>query len=159
MKNEKNVAETLRRILWLKQDLKDITEIKKKAFEVFDDRFELNEMESHFEEYWRILYYWTDNINNVDKHFGQLYLQGWETLKTAFAQVQEASVNRKVFADILEESRKNVERYIKELEKETSQEEEHLSELYDKFANNSEFDFVFKEPLIKQSIINEFLKF
>lgn len=158
MKNEKTVSEALRRMLWLKKNLKDITELKKEAFKVFSDWCSIEKMESNFNEYWMQLIYWTDNTYNIEKHFGYMDLDA-NKIQNAFFRLKNASISRKEFADTLEDSRENVERYIKELEAEISKEQEYLNELYDQFAQSSgDFSFIFKEPSIKQLIMDKFLQ-
>lgn len=159
MKSEKNVGEILRRILWLKENLSDITELKEKAFEVFDECFDLDEMDAYLKEYWNELICWNHYANNDEKHFGCLEIQGGKTIKRTFEDVRNASINRKEFAEALEKTREGIEIYIKELEAELTQQQQHLNELYDEFAQGcGDFGFIFKEASIKQLIMENFLK-
>lgn len=77
MKNVDILFQTSRSLLELKEDLKDINEVKENAFRVFENRYGLQKMNEFGNDYWKKLCDW--NVDDcTHRRFGNLKLQDWE---------------------------------------------------------------------------------
>lgn len=164
MKNEKSIFEIVRRISELKEDLDSITKLKKEAFSIFErPNCSLKKILQINDSSWEELWDWNviGDVEGERKHNMYLQLPEEHTIRNAFLNLGSADINRNEFFKILEESRirEYVEVYIKELEEEISKQQKELDKLYNKFVKDSgEFSFIFKEPKIKEVIINKLLQ-
>lgn len=152
---ESNFLQTLREASRLEEILEELCELKKKAFEVFESWTSLEEIGKIFETYWKDLSHWNDEHPDSP----QFYMQKHREMEGIFKQVTRAEINRTEFADLLADSRNEVENCIAEIEKRLSKKQEELAELYDAFAKTTgAFRFIFEEPNIRLLIMDKLLK-
>ncbi len=160
MEKEENIFEVMRNLSNLKEDLENITSLKKKIFKIFKGTTRLEKINEIGDDSIDTLYYW-DCSSGLRKCDIYLKLPEESVIRDAFYDIKEANINRDEFYKILEESkiRECIESYITKIEERISEEQIKLDNLYNKFVERSgELSFIFKEPRVKELIINKLLQ-
>ena len=155
MKNTGKVSETLRKILFLESCLEEITQLSDEAYNAFDPLVSLDEIKANLESSWKKLYRW--NRYRPDKPC--LVIQSRSEIDAIFSKLYRADINRAEFKEDLSPSCAAIEEFIKKLQSEISENEKHLNELYEEFAQDTgELKFIFEAESVKKAIINKLLK-
>lgn len=159
MQKKESILEVARRISELEEQLKTITELKKKAFIPLNPNayYNLDELPD-FLVSWSKLASWTSYTPN--QHYGSLHIRHYNDLAARFSLLERAIINRAEFSDspVVKEACEAVNNYIGELAKEILSQRKKLDTLYNEFAKSTDdLSFIFKEPKVKNIIINKIL--
>lgn len=155
MQKKATVSETLRRIFMIKGWLEELTELRDKAFAVFDSCTSITEMDEICKSSWKKLCSWNIRHDNAPRIRMQLYTD----VEHFFFQVTRAWISRDDFKKLLDKSCEAIEECIKKIQTELSEEEKKLDELYKEFAlTTGNLKFIFEEDSVKELIIEKFLK-
>lgn len=159
MQKNDNLLEVARKIVDLRKQLNTVTELKEKAFAPCSPNsyFNLDEL-GEFISAWSKLCDWTSYTGN--RHYGSLHIKSYNDLMANFNLLSRAFINREEFCNssVVVEACANVEKYIDDLTKDISKLEKQLDTLYNQFTKNAgDLSFIFKEPKVKDIIINKIL--
>lgn len=154
MKNTGKVSETLRKILFLEDCLKEITQLSDEAFNALDPLISLDEIKETLGSSWKKLSRWNTTHQNA-----HLHIQPYIEIEGIFSKLSRADINRAEFKEALSPSCSAIEDFIKKLQSRISEEEKHLYELYEEFAQDTgDLKFIFEAEIVKKAIINKLLK-
>ncbi len=159
MQKNDNLLEVARKIVDLRKQFATVAELKEKAFTPCkpDSYFSLDELDE-FITAWSELCNWTSYTESG--HYGSLHIKSYNGIMAKFNLMSRAIINREEFCNssVVVASCADVEKYIDDLTKEISKFEKQLDTLYNQFAKNTGYlSFIFKEPKVKDIIINKIL--
>lgn len=159
MQKNDNILEVARKIVDLRKQLDTVTELKEKAFIPCNPcaYYRLDELHN-FIVVWQKLASWTSYV--ACQHYGSLHISDYNNLVAKFNLLEKATINREEFANspVIVAACESVEKYIDELTKEISMQEKLLDTLYNQFAKScGDLSFIFKEPKVKNVIVNKIL--
>ncbi|MCI8362484.1 MAG: hypothetical protein HFJ41_05085 [Clostridia bacterium] len=158
MQKNDNLLKVARKIVDLRKQLDTVTTLRDKAFTPFEDRFYFSlDKISDIIFAWSELSSWT---RTSAYHYGTLIIRDYNDLIAKFNLLSNAHINREEFraSQVAVKACEAVEKYIDDLTKEISKLEKQLDTLYNQFAKNTgDLSFIFKEPKVKDIIINKIL--
>lgn len=157
MENKLNLLKTLQHLDFLNKTLSEVCELADKADMVFSKRSSLKTIRELFDSSWKKLLDYEVRCSGIPSGID---MQAYDVINRAFLNVSDATIDRKTFEEILKPSSKAIDDFINLVKEEIDRTENELSIIYDEFVKDSSTDlkFIFKEPRVKEIILNELLK-
>lgn len=154
MKRDNKFLKTFQEVIVLEGLCEELTELQRKAFDVFHPMTSLEEIDKLFKTSWKELFQWY----NYHPTSPYLHIGDYDEIQKIFRDLTDARINRTEFSDLLASSREEVEKCIAEIESRLSKKQEELDQLYSEFAQSTgRFHFIFDEPAIKLLIMDKLL--
>lgn len=128
-----NILSALKRYQEIDEEIKELEQVSRNAFNVFNENCPFDDFDAIFEISWSQLYKWNEIIPNGTE---ELTIQEGDFVKSLFEQVKEGRISREEFEDELDKTVQNVQEYNMHLQYEMEDIEKEVQDAFKAYVEN-----------------------
>lgn len=128
-----NILSALKRYQEIDEEIKELEQVSRNAFNVFNENCPFDDFDVIFEISWSQLYKWNEIIPNGTE---ELTIQEGDFVKSLFEQVKEGRISREEFEVGLDKTVQNVQEYNMHLQYEMEDIEKEVQDAFKAYVEN-----------------------